>query len=189
VVNALDWANDVRVRDSNGNGYVDPEARPGYPAVRQGIDFLRGPIVADVTGDGGAEYVGGEDSNACTHTDRWGAWRTASPSGTPGGRSSRRSPGDLLSDGHVDQVNVTLEGYLFVWRTPGTNGGNAQCWRWYSVARPRHLVRFDDGRRLRIAGSARAGSVQAIAVPDGVRTVEVQAVGPTGLLGPPVVLR
>ena len=89
-------------------------ARPGYPAVRQGIDFLGEPAIADVTGDGMAEIVDGGDSNAMHSYDLTGQVPADFPKWTPGWNLFAPAVGDLMSDGTVDLVSTMREGYLFV---------------------------------------------------------------------------
>src|SRR5205814_5109302 len=104
-------------------------AKPGYPALRQGIDFLSEPIVADVTGDGAAEYVDGGDSNAMHAYGPTGGMATGFPKWDSGWNLFGPVSGDLLADGHTDLVSTTREGYVFAWRTDGTDAGNDQWWR------------------------------------------------------------
>jgi hypothetical protein len=201
--------------------------KPGYPARRQGIDFLSEPIVADVTGDGVPDYVDGGDSNAMQAYGPAGAMADGFPKWDTGWNVFGPVAGDLDGDGHVELVCVTREGYLFAWRTPGTNAGNDQWWRpahdewntgnyeavtrppgaildarwraggrtlsfrapgstWYSGSAPDYRVSFDGRRAETVAGTAEPGRIQRIVVPAGTRTIVVQALGPTGLLGTPL---
>jgi hypothetical protein len=103
-------------------------ARPGFPATRQGIDFLGEPIFVDVTGDGDAEILDGGDSNAIHAYDSTGAMAAGFPKWTTGWNVFSPAAGDLLGGGKVDLVTVTREGYLFVWSTDGTPAG-LEWWR------------------------------------------------------------
>lgn len=102
---------------------------PLFPVVRQGIDFLGEPIVADVTGDGLPEVIDGGDSNAMHAWTSTGLLANGFPKWTTGWTVFSPSAGDLLGTGTVDLASVTREGYLFVWRTPGKASANDQWWR------------------------------------------------------------
>ena len=39
--------------------------------------------------------------------------------------------GDLDSDGDVEIVSLTREGYLMVWQTPGDAASNTEWWRYH----------------------------------------------------------
>jgi hypothetical protein len=104
-------------------------ARPGFPAARQGIDFLGQPIIADVTGDGQAEVIDGGDSNAMHAYTAAGDMAPGFPKWTTGWNLFAPTTGDLFGKGRVDVVSVTREGYLFAWRTPGKAAGNKEWWR------------------------------------------------------------
>ena len=117
---------------SNGTGINEYEAaypatggsaRPGFPAARQGIDFLGQPIFADVTGDGDAEIIDGGDSNALQAYDGTGAMAAGFPKWTTGWSLFSPAAGDLLGDGKVELASTTREGYLFVWTTDGVPAG------------------------------------------------------------------
>lgn len=108
---------------------VGGPAKPGYPRRRQGIDFLSEPIVADVTGDGVPDYVDGGDSNAVQAYGPLGGMADGFPKWDTGWSVFGPVAGDLDGDGKVELVSATREGYVFVWRTPGTNPGNDQWWR------------------------------------------------------------
>jgi hypothetical protein len=102
---------------------------PGFPSKLQGLDFLGGPAIADVTGDGKAELVNGADSSALQAFTQTGAEAAGFPKFTTGWVLYAPAVGDLDSDGRSEVVAATREGYLFVWKTPGTWAGNQEAWR------------------------------------------------------------
>jgi hypothetical protein len=104
------------------------DPRPGYPAERQGIDFLGEPIFVDVTGDGSAEAVDGGDASALMAWDGTGGMAPGFPKWTTGWTVFSPAAGDLLGDGSVELVTTTREGYLMVWKTAGVKSG-LEWWR------------------------------------------------------------
>jgi hypothetical protein len=104
-------------------------ARPGFPADRQGIDFLGAPLITDVAGDGMGQVVDGGDANAITAYDSTGATAPGFPKWTTGWGVYSPSAGDLLSTGKVDLVQVTREAYVMAWATPGLASANTEWWR------------------------------------------------------------
>jgi hypothetical protein len=103
---------------------------PGFPARRQGLDFLGSPIVADVDGDGSGDVADGGDSNAMHAYGDSGAAAGGFPKFTAGVDGVRAAAGDLFGDGRTHLVSTSREGYLYVWSTPGTAAGNTEWWRW-----------------------------------------------------------
>ena len=101
---------------------------PGFPATMQGLDFLGGPIIADVTGDGATEIVNGGDSSAVHGFTQTGAQAPGFPKFFSGWNLWAPSAGDLLSNGHTAIVTVSREGYVFAWSTPGVASGNNEWW-------------------------------------------------------------
>jgi hypothetical protein len=51
------------------------------------------------------------------------------PKWTTGWNLFSPAAGDLFSNGHVDLVTTTREGYLLAWSTNGSASANAQWWR------------------------------------------------------------
>lgn len=104
---------------------------PGFPSVRQGLDFLGAPLFADV-GDGPAvDVVDGGDSNAIVAYDPQGQMVPGFPKWTPGWNLFSPTADDLLSDGRVDLVSTTREGYLMVWQTSAPASADDQWSRWH----------------------------------------------------------
>ena len=106
-------------------------SREGFPARLQGLDFLGGPIVADVTGDGEAELLEGGDTNALHAYTEGGAQAAGFPKWHSGWTIWAPSAGDLDSDGRTEIATTTREGDLFVWNTPGRADANDEWWRWH----------------------------------------------------------
>ncbi len=104
-------------------------AFPGFPAQRQGLDFFGTPIVAPVTSRGGSSVIESGDSSALGAYSLTGSQVPGFPKWTTGWSFFAPSAGDLLSNGHVDLVMTTREGYLFVWKTAGRAAANNQWWR------------------------------------------------------------
>ena len=109
-------------------------ASPGFPALRQGLDFLGSPIVADVDsaagGDTGGEIVDGGDSNVMHAYAASGGQASGFPAFTSGWTVFAPSTGDLFGTGRTQLVSTTREGYLVVWNTSGRSAGNDEWWRW-----------------------------------------------------------
>ena len=101
---------------------------PGFPAKRQGADLLGEPIIAPVTKNGGPAVIDGGDSGALQAYNSAGRQVTGFPKWTTGWTLFSPAAGDLLSDGKVDLVSTTREGYLFVWTTKGPERENTQWW-------------------------------------------------------------
>jgi hypothetical protein len=101
---------------------------PGFPAAMQGLDFLGGPIITDVTGDGLAEVVNSGDSSALHGYGIGGLQVAGFPKFFTGWSLWAPSAGDLLSNGRTNIVATSREGYLFAWTTPGLASANHEWW-------------------------------------------------------------
>ena len=102
----------------------------GFPTGMQGLDFLGGPMMADVTGNGQSSIVEGGDSSAVQAFQPGGSQAPGFPKFTSGWVIGSPSAGDLFSNGSTDLVATTREGYLFGWSTPGKATADDQWWRW-----------------------------------------------------------
>ncbi|NNN21218.1 MAG: hypothetical protein HKL80_04360 [Acidimicrobiales bacterium] len=100
----------------------------GFPAVRQGTDFLGSPLVTDVTGNGEGDIIESGDASALMAFSPNGSQVATFPKFTGGWIVGSPSAGDLLSNGHVDLVATTRDGYLMAWSTPGLESANNQWW-------------------------------------------------------------
>lgn len=101
---------------------------PGMPAKSQGLDFLGGPLVADVTGDGEAEIIEGGDSSAMHAFTSTGAQAEGFPKFHSGWVLYGPSVGDLDGDGKSELVTTTREGYVMAWDTEGDAAANDEWW-------------------------------------------------------------
>ena len=73
--------------------------------------------------------IDGGDSNSLQAYDAGGAHGEGFPKWTTGWTLFSPAAGDLLSNGDVDLVSTTREGYLFAWGTKGPESENDQWWR------------------------------------------------------------
>ncbi len=105
-------------------------ASPGFPAKRQGLDFLGEPLIAPITAEGGASVIDGGDSNALQAYGSGGSMAAEFPKWTTGWTLFSPSAADLLSNGKVDVVSVTREGYLIAWSSKGPESADNQWWRY-----------------------------------------------------------
>ena len=103
---------------------------PGFPAKLQGLDFLSGPTIADVTGDGEPELLLGGDSSAVHAYTSSGGQAAAFPKFDTGWSLFAPVPGDVDGNGRTDLLATTREGYLFAWRTKGDPAANDQWWNY-----------------------------------------------------------
>jgi hypothetical protein len=118
--------NDLESSFPGGGGTT---ALTGFPTARQGADLLGEPIIAPITSTGGPSVIDGGDSSSLQANTSTGALAEGFPKWTTGWNIFSPAAGDLLSNGNVDVVSATREGYLFAWGTAGPAGENAQWWR------------------------------------------------------------
>jgi hypothetical protein len=104
-------------------------AAPGFPASGQGIDFLGEPIVAPLAANGGDSVIEGGDANAIEAYEPLGKTPSGFPKWTTGWSMFAPAAGDALSNGKLDLLSATREGYLFAWGTEGAASANTQWWR------------------------------------------------------------
>jgi hypothetical protein len=102
--------------------------QPGFPAKSQGLDFLGGPIITDVTGSGGPDVINSGDTSALQGYAPGGGQAPGFPKFMTGWSLWAPSAGDLGSTGTTDLVMLTREGYLMAWSTPGLAAGNTEWW-------------------------------------------------------------
>ncbi len=101
-----------------------------FPRVVNDLQFLAGPAVADIDGDGLAEAIQGSGVYDVHAVNIDGREPTGWPKFTNGWMVGSPAVGDLDGDGQLEVVGVTREGWLFAWRTTGRECG-AIPWRRY----------------------------------------------------------
>jgi hypothetical protein len=112
------------------NGGGSAYSSSGFPAPMQGLDFLGGPVVADVTGTGQDSIIEAGDSSAIQAYQPDGSQAPGFPKFVSSWVIGAPSLGDLFSNGNTDMVAATREGYLYAWSTPGLDSSDNQWWRW-----------------------------------------------------------
>lgn len=117
---------------------------PGFGAPMMGLPFLTSPAVADVSGDGQADVINNEDSNNVAAFLPSGQPVPGWPKFTGGWTTWTPAVGDLDGNGRVEVVDVTREGYLFVWNTPGKPAA-IESWSWHQ--NDWHTGRYGDQTR------------------------------------------
>lgn len=116
--------NTMRVFDAAGGAPA-----PGFPAESQGLNFLGGPTIADVTGDGAPEVLEGGDTSTLHAFGPQGAQAEGFPKFHTGWTLYAPTVADVDGDGRLEVVTTTREGYLMAWRTQGdAETGNAEWW-------------------------------------------------------------
>jgi hypothetical protein len=172
-------------------------SRPSFPAIAQGLNFLGAPLFADVTGDGAAEILEGGDSQALHAWDASGQQAAGFPKFTSGWTVFSPTVGDLDSDGTVEVVSGTREGYVMAWKTPGLADANTEWWsyrhdewntgRYGTDARPPGILRaahlLADGRTLAFTAPGDdwyAGQVTSYRIVSGMMVADVPAIAAAG---------
>jgi hypothetical protein len=168
-----------------------------FSAKHQGIDFLGEPIIAPVTADGAQSVIDGGDSNAMHGYTARGSMAAGFPKWTSGWNLFSPTAGDVLSNGKVDLVSTTREGYVFAWGTNGPAAGNTEWWRmqhdewntgnYATVSRPPGAIAgatlSADSLTLKASSSAggagKPSSYRVLLEPQG-KTLTVPATAPAG---------
>jgi hypothetical protein len=114
-----------------GNPTSGSDELSGFPVSSQGMQFLSGPIFADVSGSGTPDLIVVGDAGIISAYGPGGQMVPGFPKYDGGWVTESLSAGDLLSNGHVDIVAVTRDGYLMAWQTPGLDSGNNSWWHAY----------------------------------------------------------
>jgi hypothetical protein len=117
------WA----ITDAGGTP-SDRQFLPAFPHQVTDLQFLAGPSVADITGDGRPEALAGSGVYDLHAVDADGVEAPGWPKFTNGWMVQSPAVGDLDGDGLLEVVATTREGQLFVWRTTGDECG-AIPWR------------------------------------------------------------
>jgi hypothetical protein len=113
-------------------GY-DPATRtslPGFPRLMMGLPFETAPALADVSGDGQPDVINNEDSSNVVAFTPGGSLVAGWPKFTGGWTFWTPGVGDIYGDLHNEVADITREGYLFVWRTPGRASSN-EAWTYH----------------------------------------------------------
>jgi hypothetical protein len=111
-------------------GLVGPDAQTAaFPRQMDDTQFLGGPSLADVDGDGLAEVVQGSGAYLVRAYRHDGAQPPGWPKFTHGWLIGGPTPGDVDGDGLVEVIALTREGNLFVWDTPAPDGPGAIPWQ------------------------------------------------------------
>ena len=110
----LNFAHLTAAWDTNAGKMLE-----GFPTFMEDISFFLAPAIADVTGDGKPEVMAGTSGYLLHAFDATGNEAPGFPKQTGGWMIASPTVGDLDGDGSNEVVQVTREGYLFAWTTPG----------------------------------------------------------------------
>jgi len=109
---------------------VEPAFAPAFPRQVNDLQFIAGPAVADISGDGMPEALEGSGVYDLHAFDITGTEPAGWPKFTNGWMVGTPAVGDVDGDGLLEVVGVTREGNLFVWETDGDECGPV-LWRRY----------------------------------------------------------
>jgi hypothetical protein len=109
----------------------DRQLVPAYPRVVNDLQFLAGPIVADIDGDDLPEALQGTGVYDVHAVDINGAEAAGWPKFTNGWMVQSPAVGDVDGDGLLEVIGSTREGRLFVWNTSGGECGFIPWRRWH----------------------------------------------------------
>lgn len=109
----------------------DRQFLPAFPHQVTDLQFLSGPSVADITGDGRPEALAGSGVYDIHAVDADGVEAPNWPKFTNGWMVQAPAVGDLDGDGLLEVVATTREGGLFVWHTAGDECGDIPWRRWH----------------------------------------------------------
>ena len=99
---------------------------PGSPVVIEDYTFLTNMAIADINGDDYPEVIVGTGGYFLRAVDACGREVAGWPKFTNGWLISSPSVGDLNGDRKLDVVVASREGYIFAWKTTGTDTGVVQ---------------------------------------------------------------
>jgi hypothetical protein len=97
-----------------------------FPQPLEDIQFIAANSIADITGDGVPEVIGGSGGYYVHAYDGFGRVPDGWPKFVGGWIISSPAVGDLDGDGYLEVAAITREGMLFVWTTAGPADGNRQ---------------------------------------------------------------
>jgi len=98
----------------------------GSPFVIEDYTFLTNMAVADITGDNYPEIIEGNGAYFVHAVDACGREAPGWPKFTDGWTTATPGVGDITGDHALDVVDSTRDGYLYAWRTKGTDTGVVQ---------------------------------------------------------------
>ena len=104
---------------------------PAFPRQVTDLQFLAGPTVADLDGDGLPEAIAGSGVYDVHAVNADGVEAPDWPKFTNGWMVQAPAVGDLDGDGRLEVVATTREGDLFIWRTGGDECGFIPWRRWH----------------------------------------------------------
>ncbi|MBN2191529.1 MAG: FG-GAP repeat protein [Polyangiaceae bacterium] len=90
---------------------------PGSPMVIEGLAWLGGAAIVDLTGDDYPEVIVGTEGNLVHAIDACGREAVGWPKRTGQWVAAAPAVADLDGDGHLEVVVVTRAGFVHVWRT------------------------------------------------------------------------
>ncbi len=105
---------------------------PAFPRVMDDLQFLGGPSLADVSGDGRADVVNGSGVYLVRAYTAEGSTPAGFPKFTHGWVLASPAVGDVDGDGRSEVVAITREGNLYVWNTPGVADEPAIAWQGFA---------------------------------------------------------
>jgi hypothetical protein len=98
----------------------------GAPVPIEDFTFLVNSTIADISGDGYPEVLVGTGGYFVRAVDACGCEAKNWPKFTGGWIISTPAVGDITGDHHLEVVTGTRDGFLYAWRTAGTDSGVVQ---------------------------------------------------------------
>ena len=102
------------------------EMMPGMPVLLEDFQFLINHSIADINGDDYPEVITGSGVYFVHAADACGREPAGWPKFTNGWVASSPAIGDITGDGNLEVVTATRDGFLFAWKTTGTDKGVVQ---------------------------------------------------------------
>jgi Subtilase family len=118
------------ITDANGAA-SDRQMVPAFPRLTNDLQFLSGPSLADIDGDGLPEALEGSGIADFHAVDIDGSEAAGWPKFTNGWMVQSPAVGDIDGDGLLEVVGSTREGRLFAWNTTGDECGFIPWRRWH----------------------------------------------------------